>query len=469
MSWKHIDTSIDDAISELAKAIGDGSEEGLSQIIPSGANLNDYKTSGFYSAAGNSTSGNGITNAPANSTYFGLLVIRKAPQSGACMQICFASINNNLADHKPRIYLRHYTATSDTWGDWQEVPAPVIKLDGNENLNDITFSGFYTCAGNNTCTNTPVSTGKTFGLQVVRLAPTTDYLMQFCYSTSATQGHYSVWCRCLAGSTWTAWEKMYTYGEPAKGGGGGITEESDPVFMAHVAHTITQAMIDAWNAKGTSNLTIGTLATQAAAGNHNHDGVYLKGYTEQYTGTVKKVNGQSPNSSGEVTITIPGAITETDVSGWGFIKSEQYTGTVKSVNNTSPDANGNVSLTIPSAVTDSTVSGWGYIKSATLGSSVNLNDYKTTGFYIAPNSNSITNRPGTSTNSFGLLVIKRNPVADYVTQIAFYGGTDTIVQYERICTNGTWSAWYDISLNNYYTKTEVDSLVGDVETLINAL
>lgn len=226
MSWKHIDTSIDDAISELAKAIGDGGEEGISQIIPSGANLNDYKASGLYSAAGNSTSGNGILNSPTNSTYFGLLVIRKAPSSGACVQFCFASLNNNLADHKSRIYQRNYTATNDTWSDWQEFAGTIVKLNGTEDLNDLQFSGFYTCAGSNTCTNVPVSGGKTFGLQVVRLAPTTGYLMQFCYSTSATQGHYSVWCRCLAGSTWTAWEKMYTYGEANSSGGGSI-----PVFI----------------------------------------------------------------------------------------------------------------------------------------------------------------------------------------------------------------------------------------------
>lgn len=42
--------------------------------------------------------------------------------------------------------------------------------------------------------------------------------------------------------------------------------------------------------------------------------------------------------------------------------TEQYTGTVKKVNNTSPDANGNVSITIPSEVTESTVSGWGFTK-----------------------------------------------------------------------------------------------------------
>lgn len=152
-------------------------------------------------------------------------------------------------------------------------------------------------------------------------------------------------------------EQMSSGSSGGSSGGASSFIEVDPVFVSHVAHSITQAMIDSWNAK--SNLALGTTATTAAAGNHNHDGVYLKSYTEQYQGTVKKVNGQSPNSSGEVTITIPSAITETDVSGWGFIKgyTEQYTGTVKKVNNTSPDANGNVTISIPTVPSFGTTAG----------------------------------------------------------------------------------------------------------------
>ena len=56
--------------------------------------------------------------------------------------------------------------------------------------------------------------------------------------------------------------------------------------------------------------------------------------------------------------TIPSAVTESTVNGWGFTKNA---GTVTSVNNTAP-VNGNVTLTIPSAVTESTVSGWGFTK-----------------------------------------------------------------------------------------------------------
>lgn len=46
--------------------------------------------------------------------------------------------------------------------------------------------------------------------------------------------------------------------------------ETDPVFKASAAYGITTADITNWNGKGTSNLTIGTTSTTAAAGNHSH-------------------------------------------------------------------------------------------------------------------------------------------------------------------------------------------------------
>ncbi len=62
------------------------------------------------------------------------------------------------------------------------------------------------------------------------------------------------------------------------------------------------------------------------------------------TGTVTSVNNVEP-VNGNVTLSIPSAVTESTVSGWGFTKNA---GTVTSVNNTQPDANGNVTLSIPS-------------------------------------------------------------------------------------------------------------------------
>lgn len=63
-------------------------------------------------------------------------------------------------------------------------------------------------------------------------------------------------------------------------------------------------------------------------------------YQENVIETIK-VNGSSLTPSNKaVDITVPSAVTETTVSGWGFTKN---TGTVTSVNNISP-VSGNVSI-----------------------------------------------------------------------------------------------------------------------------
>lgn len=60
-------------------------------------------------------------------------------------------------------------------------------------------------------------------------------------------------------------------------------------------------------------------------------------------GTVNSVNNVSPDSNGNVTLSIPSEVTETTVSNWGFTKN---IGTVTSVNNIAP-IDGDVTITIP--------------------------------------------------------------------------------------------------------------------------
>ena len=68
------------------------------------------------------------------------------------------------------------------------------------------------------------------------------------------------------------------------------------------------------------------------------------GYQANVIETVK-VNGTALTPTNKaVDISVPSAVTEATVSGWGFTKN---VGTVTSVNNTQPDANGNVTLSIP--------------------------------------------------------------------------------------------------------------------------
>jgi hypothetical protein len=115
----------------------------------------------------------------------------------------------------------------------------------------------------------------------------------------------------------------------------------------------TNGSASSWAALSSSNIT-------AALGFTPYNATNPNGYTTN-KGTVTKVNNTSPDTSGNVTISIPSAVTESTVSGWGFTKNA---GTVTKVNNTSPDASGNVAISIPSAVTESTVSGWGFTKNA---------------------------------------------------------------------------------------------------------
>ena len=86
------------------------------------------------------------------------------------------------------------------------------------------------------------------------------------------------------------------------------------------------------------------------------------GYTPGTVTSVKVGSASYTPSSGVVSLpAYPAEVTSSTVSGWGFTKNA---GTVTKVNNTSPDSNGNVTISIPSAVTESTVSGWGFTKNA---------------------------------------------------------------------------------------------------------
>ena len=77
---------------------------------------------------------------------------------------------------------------------------------------------------------------------------------------------------------------------------GSLTSESDPVFVASPAHSITAADISNWNSK-TSNT--GTLT-----------GVKFNG-----------TNATVSNGVASISVTIPAEVTESTVAGWGFTKN----------------------------------------------------------------------------------------------------------------------------------------------------
>lgn len=76
----------------------------------------------------------------------------------------------------------------------------------------------------------------------------------------------------------------------AGGGGGGITVESDPIFSASPAASITEEKKAEWDSK-MNNVTLATVAT---------------------TGSYNDLSNKP---------TIPSAVTESTVSGWGFTKN----------------------------------------------------------------------------------------------------------------------------------------------------
>ena len=67
------------------------------------------------------------------------------------------------------------------------------------------------------------------------------------------------------------------------------------------------------------------------------------GYQANVIETIKVNNVAQTVTNKAVNITVPSAVTESTVSGWGFTKN---TGTVTSVNNTQPDASGNVTISV---------------------------------------------------------------------------------------------------------------------------
>lgn len=90
---------------------------------------------------------------------------------------------------------------------------------------------------------------------------------------------------------------------------------------------------------------IGSTDVTTALGYTPYNSSNPNGYTSN-VGTVTSVNNTEPDTNGNVNISIPSAVTESTVAGWGFTKNA---GTVTSVNNIQP-VNGNVTIDISDSV-----------------------------------------------------------------------------------------------------------------------
>ncbi len=164
---------------------------------------------------------------------------------------------------------------------------------------------------------------------------------------------------------------------------GGNVTLSIPTVTDTYSATSSNAMSGKAVASAISGLaTTASLSAVATSGSYNDlsDKPSIPTVTDTYSATStsamsgKAVASAIANKMDKVTLatvatsgsyndlsdkpSIPSAVTETTVSGWGFTKNA---GTVTTVNNVAP-VNGNVTLSIPSAVTETTVSGWGFTK-----------------------------------------------------------------------------------------------------------
>lgn len=85
--------------------------------IPSGGDLNDYETFGYYYFA----SSDGLSNAPKAGLTYGMLIVfgAKAGTQVRVVQLCSTSGNHLY-------YRRRVGSTSDVWSAWREITMAAV-------------------------------------------------------------------------------------------------------------------------------------------------------------------------------------------------------------------------------------------------------------------------------------------------------------------------------------------------------
>lgn len=103
---------------------------------------------------------------------------------------------------------------------------------------------------------------------------------------------------------------MVANGEAGGGGGGGIAVEIDPIFSASPAASITEADKQAWSGKQDAISDLATIRSNAS-----------KGATAVQPASLASVATSGSYNDLSNKPTIPSAVTESTVSGWGFTKN----------------------------------------------------------------------------------------------------------------------------------------------------
>lgn len=105
------------------------------------------------------------------------------------------------------------------------------------------------------------------------------------------------------------------------GTGGGVTTETDPIFSASAAAKITDGNISTWNGKQDKISDLESIRSGAAKGAtaiQQHQS--LEGYVKDSDLASVAKSGSYNDLSNKPTI--PSAVTEATVSGWGFTKNQ---------------------------------------------------------------------------------------------------------------------------------------------------
>ncbi len=154
-----------------------------------------------------------------------------------------------------------------------------------------------------------------------------------------------------------------------------VVSESDPVFSASVASGITSSDISNWNGKQNA-LTFDSVPTENSTNPVTSGGLYsvIIENEEATAGAINLLNGRVSDLENAPVFTesdpvfsasAASGITASDITNWNSKTSN--TGTLTGVSFNGVDAsvtNGvaSITATIPAAVTESTVSGWGFTK-----------------------------------------------------------------------------------------------------------
>lgn len=195
------------------------------ELVPTGANLNDYLGENYWGKAFYALSNASVSNLPIADRAF-YLEVKRIGLSSTTQFLFLGSTGDNNALN-PTLYTRTGTADNE-WTEWQELvedngtyPNVAVgtlaasRVPSNTDIN--TYRGenywgktFY-AGGSNTVQNTPIE-GTAFALQILRGGANVT-MQHICMLTEGGNNRPTVFTRCVTDTssvlgTWTAWAEV---------------------------------------------------------------------------------------------------------------------------------------------------------------------------------------------------------------------------------------------------------------------